>query len=48
MPCSCSTVSPLLIAQGLTESLAGRFETMRLPHWSYAEMREAFGFTLDQ
>ncbi|MBS0614675.1 MAG: ATP-binding protein, partial [Proteobacteria bacterium] len=40
--------APLLIAQGLTESLAGRFETLRLPHWSYAEMREAFDFTLDQ
>ena len=40
--------APLLIAQGLTESLAGRFETLRLPHWSYAEMRAAFGFTLDQ
>ncbi|MCC7455601.1 MAG: ATP-binding protein [Nitrospira sp.] len=40
--------APLLIAQGLTESLAGRFETLRLPHWSYSEMRAAFGFTLDQ
>lgn len=40
--------APLLIAQGLTESLAGRFETLRLPHWSYAEMREAFDFTFDQ
>lgn len=40
--------APLLIAQGLTESLAGRFETLRLPHWSYSEMREAFNFTLDQ
>ena len=39
--------APLLMAQGLTESLAGRFETLRLPHWSYAEMRQAFGFTLD-
>jgi len=39
--------APLLIAQGLTESLAGRFETLRLPHWSWVEMREAFGFTLD-
>ncbi len=37
--------APLLIARGLTESLAGRFETLRLPHWSYAEMREAFDFT---
>jgi hypothetical protein len=40
--------APLLMAQGLTESLAGRFETLRLPHWSYAEMREAFGFTLEE
>ncbi|HEY0464126.1 MAG TPA: ATP-binding protein [Polyangiaceae bacterium] len=40
--------APLLIAQGLTESLAGRFETLRLPHWSYAEMRNAFGWKIDQ
>lgn len=40
--------APLLIAQGLTESLAGRFEILRLPHWSYAEMRDAFGWTIDQ
>ena len=35
--------APLLIARGLTESLAGRFEITRLGHWRYAEMREAFG-----
>ena len=40
--------APLLIQRGLTESLTGRFEVLRLPHWSYAEMREAFGFSLDQ
>lgn len=40
--------APLLITQGLTESLAGRFETLRLPHWSFSEMHAAFGFTLDQ
>lgn len=40
--------APLLIQRGLTESLAGRFEVLRLPHWSFAEMREAFGFRLDQ
>jgi uncharacterized protein len=40
--------APLLIAQGLTESLAGRFETLRLPHWSFAEMRDAFGWKIDQ
>lgn len=39
--------APLLIAQGLTESLAGRFETLRLPHWSFSEMRAAFGFTFE-
>jgi predicted AAA+ superfamily ATPase len=40
--------APLLIAQGLTESLAGRFETLRLPHWSYSEMRDAFGWKIEQ
>ena len=39
---------PLLIQRGLTESLAGRFEVMVLPHWSFAEMREAFGWSLEQ
>ena len=40
--------APLLIAQGLTESLAGRFESLRLPHWSLTEMRTAFGWSLDR
>jgi len=40
--------SPLLVRKGLTESLAGRFEVVRVPHWSFAEMREAFGWDLDQ
>ena len=40
--------APLLMQQGLTESLAGRFEVTHLPHWSYTEMRAAFGFTLEQ
>lgn len=40
--------APLLVAQGLTESLAGRFELLHLPHWSFTEMREAFGWSLDQ
>jgi predicted AAA+ superfamily ATPase len=39
--------APLLIERGLTESLAGRFETLHLPHWSLAEMRAAFGFSLE-
>jgi uncharacterized protein len=40
--------APLLVQKGLTESLAGRFEILHLPHWSLSEMREAFGWTLDQ
>lgn len=40
--------APLLMQQGLTESLAGRFEVLHLPHWSYAEMHAAFGFSLEQ
>lgn len=40
--------APLLIAKGLTESLAGRFEITRLGHWRFAEMREAFDMTLDE
>jgi len=40
--------APLLVQRGLTESLAGRFEILHVPHWSFAEMRAAFGCTLDQ
>jgi len=40
--------APLLIARGLTESMAGRFEITRLGHWKFAEMQAAFGFTLDE
>lgn len=40
--------APLLIQQGMTESLAGRFETVRLTHWSFTEMAEAFNFDLKQ
>lgn len=40
--------APLLIAQGLSESLAGRFETITMPHWSYPEMKQAFGWSADQ
>ncbi len=39
--------APLLLAQGLTESLAGRFELLHVPHWSLAEMHEAFGWSLE-
>ncbi|GBE04720.1 hypothetical protein BMS3Abin10_00336 [bacterium BMS3Abin10] len=40
--------APLLVQKGLTESLAGRFELFRIPHWSYSEIREAFGFSSEQ
>lgn len=40
--------SPLLVGRGLTESLAGRFEMIRVAQWDFAEMREAFGWTLDR
>lgn len=40
--------SPHLLQKGLTESLAGRFIKFRSPHWSYLEMSEAFGYSLDE
>jgi predicted AAA+ superfamily ATPase len=39
--------APLLGRQGLSDSLAGRFEVVRVSHWSYGEMRAAFGWELD-
>jgi len=38
--------APLLMQQGLTESLAGRFEMIRVNHWSFREMVDAFEFDL--
>jgi predicted AAA+ superfamily ATPase len=40
--------SPLLVQVGLTESLAGRFESLHIGHWTWPEMRDAFGWSLDQ
>lgn len=40
--------SPLLVQRGLAESLMGRFEPIRMGHWSYAEMHSAFGLGLDE
>lgn len=39
--------SRLLLKDGLTESLAGRYELIRMPHWSYGEMHEAFEMDVD-
>ena len=40
--------SPWLMQTGLTESLAGRYETIAMSHWSYSEMHQAFDFSLDE
>lgn len=40
--------SPWLMQKGLTESLAGRYEPIRMTHWSYGEMQAAFDFSLDE
>lgn len=39
--------SALLMQQGMTESLAGRFILYRCPHWTYAEMKAAFKYSLN-
>lgn len=38
----------LLVQRGLSESLTGRFELIRAPHWSFGEMRDAFGLSVDE
>ncbi|MFA4838636.1 MAG: ATP-binding protein [Candidatus Neomarinimicrobiota bacterium] len=40
--------SPLLMQQGLTESMTGRFEIIPVVHWSFPEMQSAFDYTLDE
>jgi predicted AAA+ superfamily ATPase len=40
--------SPLLAIAGTSDTLAGRFELTRVGHWSYAEMRDAFGWSIEQ
>lgn len=40
--------SRLLLKDGLTESLAGRYEIIRMTHWTYPEMHEAFGLDINQ
>ena len=38
--------APLRVQSGLSESLAGRFEPIRVAHWSFPEMAEVFGVDL--
>jgi predicted AAA+ superfamily ATPase len=40
--------SPILMQSGLTESLAGRFEVIPVSHWSFVEMKKAFGWGIDR
>ncbi|MGI6216812.1 MAG: ATP-binding protein [Coriobacteriales bacterium] len=40
--------SATLLHEGLSESLMGRFEIIKSPHWYFQECREAFGCTLDE
>lgn len=40
--------SRVMLEKGLSESLAGRFEEIRMAHWSFGEMKDCFGLTLDQ
>jgi len=40
--------SRLLLQQGLTESLAGRFELIHIPHWRFSEMNLAFGISEEE
>lgn len=38
--------SALQIQAGVTESLAGRFELLRVHHWTFAELQTAFDYDL--
>jgi len=40
--------SSLQIQTGLTESLAGRFELIRIYHWTFTELKDAFGYDLER
>lgn len=40
--------APLLLQRGIHESLMGRFELLQMPHWSFTEMKAAFGWSVEQ
>lgn len=40
--------SRVLLEKGLSESLAGRFEEIRMCHWGYKEMKDAFNLSLSE
>lgn len=40
--------STLLVQKSLNESLSGRFELIKLGHWTYQEIKKAFGVSADE
>lgn len=40
--------SRVLLEKGLSDSLAGRFEEIRMSHWNWPEMKEAFGVSFEE
>ena len=40
--------SRVMLEKGLPESLAGRYEEIRMSHWRYNEMKDAFGMSLNE
>ncbi len=40
--------SRVLLEKGLSDSMQGRYEEIRLGHWSYNEMKEAFNMSIEQ
>jgi len=40
--------SSLLVQRGLAESLAGRFEIIPFPHWSFSECHDCFDISFDE
>ena len=40
--------SSLMLQSGLSESLAGRFEILPIPHWSFKECETAFSLSVDE
>lgn len=40
--------SRILLKKGLSESLAGRFEEIRMCQWSYEEMKDCFGYSIEE
>lgn len=40
--------SRVLLERGLADSLAGRYEEIRMSHWGFDQMHDAFGINLEQ